>query len=798
MKKNEFIILILVLCAKLAFGQDLTQTVRGTILDNDNQKPLVGAEVIILGTNPLVGTITDERGKFRLEDVPLGRITIQLFYMGYEDLIIPNIVVNSGKEVLLDLTLQQSAVQMDELVVKAYKNKGQVFNGMSLVSSRSISPEETRRYAGGFTDPSRLMSNFAGATSTPDGSNDITVRGNSPKYIQWRLDGVEIPNPYHFDDQNSMGGEGLSVLNNNLLAASDFYTGAFSPEYGDVLSSVMDVKLKTGNNEKFESTIGFGLLGTDLTLEGPFKKGYGGSFLVNYRYSISSLISDLGLVDGSGIVKFQDATFKIVLPTWNAGSFSLFGVGGLSMYSFKDVTPETAALPNNKTRDTDHQKDYDKVTFLGNVGLNHSLSFQNKGFLKTSLCYSASGIDDQVFQNDSVSGKVLSFNNRLLRATYSVATSYHLKLNAKNKIKIGTRYTLTDYDFKQNMGQADTSLMFIVVDFKEHIGTVNSFVSWRHRINDQFTVVSGLHYNHVLFNHRGALEPRLALNWQINRSNSIHAGYGKHSTMESVHNYFTRTESEDGSMVEPNRDLDLLKAHHFVLGYEKRFSENLMAKAELYYQHLYDLPVENNDTSYYATINEGIDFKYVDLVNQGTGKNYGVELTLERFFADNYYFMFNASLFNSTYKSLENIERSTAFNNRYLLNVLAGKEFENLGRKDNQTLAINTRLFFGGGKKIIPLLRDSEGNLAVDPDNNNYWDYHKAYDTKLDDIFQLNLSVSYKFNRPRATHEIFIDLMNATNNQGRIYEYYDESQPNSIGYITQFTFFPNLMYRVNF
>ncbi|MEN8226693.1 MAG: TonB-dependent receptor [Bacteroidota bacterium] len=798
MKKNEIITLIMALSTTLAFSQDLTQTVRGTICDTDNQQPLTAAEVLILGTNPLVGTITDENGKFRLEHVPVGRITLQLFYLGYEDRIIPNIEVNSGKEVVLDLHIQESAVQMEEVVVKAYKNKGQALNDMSLVSSRSISPEETRRYAGGFTDPSRLLSSFAGVTSTPDGGNDITVRGNSPKYIQWRVDGVEIPNPYHFDDQNSLGGEGLSVLNNNLLAASDFYTGAFSPEYGDVLSSVMDVKLRTGNNEHFESTIGVGLLGTDLTLEGPFKRGYGGSYLVNYRYSISSLISDLGLVDDSGIVKFQDATFKVVLPTRTAGTFSLFGVGGLSMYSFEDVTPETAAFPDNKTRDRDHRKDYDKGTFLGNVGLNHTRSFRNNSYLKTSFCYSASGIDDKVYQSNPATERILSYNNSLLRSAYSAAGTYHLKLNAKNKIRIGAKYTLTDYDFKQSMLQGDTAHMFTVVDFKEHVGSANGFVSWKHRINDKITLVSGLHYFHLLFNNTGALEPRLALNWKINPSNSLHAGYGKHSTMESVHNYFTRIEMEDGSVAEPNKELDLLKAHHFVLGYEKRFSKNLMAKAELYYQHLYDLPVENNDTSYYATINEGIDFKYVDLVNKGTGKNYGVELTLERFFADKYYFMINASLFNSTYKSLENIERNTAFNNHYLVNVLAGKEFENLGRKDNQTLAINTRLFFGGGKKIIPLLRDSGGNLDVDPENNRYWDYQKAYDTKLDDILQLNLSVSYKFNRPRATHEIFIDLMNVTNNQGRISEYYDESQPGSIGYITQFSFFPILMYRVYF
>jgi hypothetical protein len=129
---------------------------------------------------------------------------------------------------------------------------------------------------------------------------------------------------------------------------------------------------------------------------------------------------------------------------------------------------------------------------------------------------------------------------------------------------------------------------------------------------------------------------------------------------------------------------------------------------------------------------------------------------------------------------------------------LTGKEFRNLGKKDNQTLAINAKVFFEGGQRSIPLLKDAQGNVAVDPEKDRYWDYKKAYNNKLDNIYQLNLSVSYKFNRPKATHEIFLDLMNLTDNKSRMSEYYDESKPNKIGYLTEFGFFPNLMYKLYF
>lgn len=803
--------ILLFLFTTAAFSQNLTQTLRGTIIDVDSKTPLFGVEVVIPGSNPLVGAVTDLNGMFRLENVPVGRTNLHLSYLGYENITIPNIVVNSGKEVILNLSMKESVMQMDEVVIKATKNKGEAINDMTLNSARSISLEESNRYAGSFNDPARILANFAGVTSTQDGSNDIIVRGNSPKYIQWRLEGVQIPHPNHFADQSAVSGA-ISILNNNLLATSDFYTGAFSPEFGDVLSGVYDVKLRAGNNERFESTFGFGLIGTDFTLEGPLKKGYGGSFLVNYRYSNTSIIEALGLIDVGGVPKFQDATVKIVLPTKRAGMFSFFGIGGLSDFAFEDVQPNLWETPGNRGMRADLTEDYEKGANLLSTGVNHTLTLTKSSFLKTTLSFSGNAITDDVIENrtfritdnsgqflrDSVSNGVLNFKSNLTRSTYRGAVTYNHKFNAKNKIQAGTKYGLFVYDFTQSRLQDDLSSRFTIVDFQENIGTLRNFISWKHRLNEDITIVTGVHNMNVLYNQKSTIEPRVALKWQLSPSSAVNAGYGKHSNMESIHNYFAKVEQADGSVVETNKDLDLLKAHHFVIGYEKRFTSKFMVKAEVYYQHLYNLPVENVDTSYYATINEGLEFRYVDLVNEGTGKNYGVEVTAERFFDKNYYYLINASLYSSTYKSLDGVERNTQYNGEYLVNFLAGKEFQGLGKKQNKTLALNVKIFYGGGKKYIPLLRDANGNLAVDPAKNQYWDYEKAYEDKLEDIYQVTLSASYKINRLKATHEIFLNLDNLTNTKGKISEFYDEGEPGNVGYTSQFGFFPNLMYRVYF
>ena len=811
MQKLAFSLLLVLACSTISFTQKLTQTVRGTVFDADSKSPLIGAQVVIMDTEPKLGTATDAQGNFRLENVPLGRISLRCAYVGYDDQTMSNLVLNSGKELILDIHLQESISKLNEVEVLAHANHGEAINDMAILSARSISPEQTNRYAGGFNDPSRIMSNFAGVTNTQDGSNDVIIRGNSPKYVQWRLEGVEITNPNHFGDQSAVGGS-VSTLNNNLLATSDFYTGAFAPEYGDVLSGVYDVKLRAGNNERFESVFSVGLLGTEFTLEGPFKKGYGGSFLVNYRYSTISLISDLGFVDLAGLLKFQDAAFKVVLPTKKSGVFSVFAMGGKSSFLLEDVTPALWETPGNNSLKSEINEDFRKGAFLLNTGLNHTYSINHKSHIRSTLAYSSEGIDDDIFEKrvikiyddngeflrDSAISTTLNFNSRLQKNTWRGAVTYNYKINPKNKLQIGTKYSVFGYKFNQSNLDAETKERISLVDFDENIGTLRNFVSLRSRINQNLTLVSGLHNMNVLYNQKSTLEPRVAMHWQLNSRGAFNAGYGSHSTMESVHNYFAKVELPDGRIVEPNKDLGLLKAHHFVLGYEQRLGKHMSAKIETYYQHLYNLPVENNDTSYYATINEGLEFRYVDLVNNGTGKNYGIELTVERFFHHNFYFLFNTSLYQSKYKSLEGVERNTQYNSNYLVNFLCGKEFTQLGKKKNKTLGINAKVFFSGGKKIIPLLRDTEGNLAVDPENNQFWDYEKAFDNKIEDVYQVVLSASYKWQKPRATHELFLNLDNVTNHKGKINEFYDETEPGGIGYLTQFGFFPNLMYRVYF
>jgi hypothetical protein len=793
------------------FSQFLYQTLRGTVKDLDGQFGLVGATVSVKYKDQIKSTVAEIDGKFKFEKTPLGRVDLKISFVGYEDKLMSNIELTSGKEVVLDIALQESLLLMGEVVVKANKVKGEVENDMALVSARQVTVDETQRYAGSFNDPARMVSSFAGVTGNMEGSNDIVVRGNSPKFIQWKLEGVEMPNPNHFGDLGGTGGP-ISALNSNLLATSDFYTGAFAPEYGNVLSGVFDVKFRKGNNEKREYSFGIGALGIDASMEGPFKKGSGASYLFNYRYSSLALLDNLGLVDFGGVPKYQDAAFKIVLPSKKLGSFTFFGMGGLSNISEKTLDTLDSPLINGNIYQHVREEDFQLNNNLFITGLNHLCSISNNFFVQSGVSFAGWG--NKEIANETKNGKVFlgtgkflkdsllqrheSFNADFDNLNFSTFVKLNYKVNNKHKLEAGFKYINTAYAFKNQEYRPEKYGLVSDLDLNKSVDMFRNFSSWKYRINENLTTVVGFQNVYLPLTEENSFEPRLSLRYQKPGKGALSFAYGKHSTMDHVANYFVKVEDKNGLFTQPNKNLALLKADHIVLGYEKRIGANHIAKVETYYQNLYDLPVENDAKSYYSTINEISGFKNVALVSEGKGKNYGIELTMERFFSQNYYYLITASIYQSKYIAKDGIERNTIYNNNYAFNFLIGKEFVNFGKKQNKTFGINAKLLYVGARKIIPLLRNDNGELAVNPAKNLYYDYSKAYEKGLDNVFQINASASLKINKARLTHEIAVDVINANNTTARIDEYYNPKEKDKIGYYTPMSLIPNLVYRVKF
>ncbi len=761
-------------------AQILSQTIRGKIIDTDSKSPIAFASVMVVGSEPLLGSNTDEKGYFTIESVPVGRATLKVSYIGYEDKLIPNLVVISGKETVLDIEMKESFETLNEITVSARQHKSEITNEMAQVSSRSLSVEESKRYAGGIGDPARLVSSFAGVGSTGEGENDIIVRGNNPRYIQWKLEGTEIPNPNHFSQEGLTGGP-INALNSQMLANSEFYTGAFAPEFGNALSGIFDMRLRKGNSENREHSFSIGVLGTDITTEGPLKKGDKSSYLINYRYSTLAIISSLGILDFGGVPKYQDLSFKVFLPTKRAGTFSLFGLGGLNNINSEYYDPENEEVVNEEFRQNGS---------LGVAGIRHLINITKKAYINSTLSYSHNGTEFSSLRTFNSSAlqqdQNANTNNNIVRLN----TTFNYKLNIKHQFQIGSVNSHYNFDFNTRYFDSAADQF---VQGQDVVGTASlyqSFVTWKWRVSENLSLVNGIHTQNTTQNDEITFEPRSSLRYELPKGQAFTVGVGVHSNMTSLSNYNTIVYDEEGNTSTPNATLELLKARHYVLGYENKLTKNLFLKLEAYYQDLYDIPVEVGNSSY-SLINQRYEFSDRVLANEGRGRNLGLELTMERYFVNNYYFLLTGSLFDSKYKASDDIWRNTRFNGNYIANGLFGKEFV-VGKNKNNIIGINSKItWLGANRQLnIDLQKSSEQGSAV-------YDEMNAFRDKGEDIISLNLAISYRINKPRLSHEFKIDVQNVTNNTAVIDFYYNDVNKN-IEEVKQLPMLPVLSYTLNF
>lgn len=773
------IVIVLLFLSNGIFGQEFTQTLRGTAIDSDTKVPMIGANIIVLDSDPIKGASTDVNGNFIIEKVPIGRVNIQISAIGYETQTIYNIVIESAKETVLSITATESFETLEELVITAEEENGEAINKMALVSAKTVTVEETGRYAGSLNDPARMVSAFAGVSGDAEGNNDIVVRGNSPRGFLWRLEGIEIPNPNHFAEEGSSGGP-VNTLNVSMLANSDFFTGAFAPEYGNAISGVFDTKFRTGNNQNGEFSFSIGVLGTDITVEGPFSKKYDGSFLFNYRYSTLDLLDATGIVDFGGVPRYQDASFKVSLPTKSMGNFTFFGLGGKSSITDEDTDEGSDKVYGNAIVKAD----------LGVLGLKHNYIINKKMYIHSYV--SASATINNVTENtlDSISNSFYEeYDHKYNENKFRISTALNNRINRHNTVKTGVIYTTMNYSM---VGQSNfdnsSATPFINADGKTSM--VQLYTSWKHRFRENLTLVSGLHYTQLLLNKNMAFEPRLALNWQLNRNQFLTMGVGMHSKVESVSIYLGITDEETNDNA--NRDLELMKSAHFVIGFGHHFNQNLILKSEVYYQYLYDVPIGTDPESSLSLLNFSGGYIDIPMVNEGTGQNYGLEITLERYYHRKFYFMLTGSIYQSKYTAMDGIERDTRYNANYASNLVIGKEFKLHSNKKNKAIAVNIKTSFLGANHYTPI--DLEQSII---ENKTVYDQENQFSEKGDDFFYLNLGVTYKINGKKLTQELKLDIQNLTNNQAVVGQYYN-SRLQVIEPAYQLSMIPNIMYSIKF
>ncbi len=785
MKKRLFLILIILQITLIAQAQNLSQVIRGAVIDKNVKNELIGATVTLPSTSPMMGTVTDVNGNFRIDNVLVGTYTVRVSYIGYKPLDIPNVQINSGKETVLTIELEENFIEGKEIIVTADKRKDQPLNELSNVSARTFSVEETQRYAAAVNDPGRMVTSFAGVVSTDDGNNKISIRGNSPNGLLWRMEGIDIPNLNHFSSVGTSGG-GVSILNAQLLSNSDFISGAFAAEYGNALSGVFDLKLRKGNNEKMEFTAQASVLGLSFAAEGPFKKNYKGSYLVNYRYSTLGILNGTGLINLGGITTYQDLSFNVFLPTKKSGYFSLFGIGGLSAQDFKAI---------KDTTEWAHFYDRLGSTFFSNTGVSgftHSYIFNSKAYLRTSISISGEGkgynenyTDDEL---NLVKTDVESF--QLIKQSVSSVLNY--KFNSKFLLRTGVSQTRSSFKLKSERSPVPGEELITEVDGSGESYDSQIFAQVKYHFSNKFSANAGLHAMYFWLNNTYSLEPRASMNYDIGEKQSISIGYGLHSQQQPIGLYFAQAIDPMGMKFYPNRDIKFTKAHHLVLSYNYLLSKNLRIKTEFYYQWLFDVPVSQDSATSFSMLNQSEGFIADKLISKGTGTNRGVELTLEKFLSNRFYYLLSLSLYESKYIGSDGVERNTRYNGNIAGSFTAGKEFVVSKNSEATILGLNTKVLYSGGYRYTPidLSASIASNQTVEISNNAFSKQNPAY-------FRIDGSICIKRNKPKHTSIYSLDIQNATNRKNVFGQSFDPRKQKLVTNY-QMTIIPVLSYKVEF
>lgn len=770
------VLLIITLMTKAQY----TQTIRGTVIDQILQKPIAGASVQLMGTSK--GYITDSLGNFRITDIPVGNATLIITSVGYKDNAVPNITVDAGKEIILNIPMQELVKQIDAVVVSSSSKKNKPINDLSVVSARAFTVEETQKYAAAVNDPLRMATNYAGVVSADDGNNQIVIRGNSPTGLLWRMEGIDIPNPNHFAAQGSSGG-GISILSAQLLSNSDFVTGAFTAEYGNALSGVFDLKLRKGNNEKREITLQAGVLGLNAAIEGPFSKNYNGSYLINYRYSTLSLLDKIGLNVGTGTTNFQDLSYNIALPTKKAGTFTVFGFNGWSNQK-NDADTDSTAWKTDADR---YSAKYISNTVFN--GITHSINIGSNSKLNSAVGYSSSRLSYIEHFLESPKANTETFDGTNNTDKFTATTTFNHRFNRKNSLRAGVIFNTVDFNFYQITRDNITEPLIVRNDIKANTSTLQTFANWQFRASDKLTFNTGLHYLQLFYNNTSNIEPRFSAKWDLNKKNTLAVGYGRHSQAQGWGIYFAEGE-KDGVKEQPNKNLGFTKADHYVLSWQHAFSKNLRLKTEAYYQQLFDVPVSTSDTNTVSTLNMENGYITDELVNKGKGRNYGLEISLEKYLDKNFYFMFSNSLYQSKYTASDGIERNTRFNGNIVSNLVAGKEF--VFADGRRTLSLNIRILYAGGYRYTPI--DLEQSKAL-----GYTVYKdkEAFSLQNPAYTRGDIRISMKWNRKNFTSTLSLDVQNVTNHQNIYNQYYDITKG---GLVTNYQvgIIPILNYKVEF
>lgn len=759
---NYFRILTLLLLSLLAisdgFGQSLTQTIRGNVINKTSRQPVSGVNLVLKGTEKRVAS--DSFGSFQIENIPIGRHSITCSAMGYELYVSEEFILSSAKEIILLVELIEKPIELNSVSIVAGRDMSRPVNETTFVSARSFTAEETERIPASINDPGRMAMSYPGVKPGRDESeNKLLIRGNSPFGVLWRLEGIDIPSPNHFAIPGS-GGAGMTAFSAQLLSRSDFFTGGMPAEYGNTISSAFDIHFRQGNQQKREYRIKAGLVGIDLSTEGPLKNGRS-SYLVNYRYSTLGLLSQMGfyLAGERTVNAFQDLSFNLVFHSKNGKNLTtVFGIGGVSKerhIPVKNPQERNPALP-------DEWEDREKPANMGAVGITHTSNINDRSFVKYVIALIGSDIRRE-FDTLNLGDKRFRYDTqKYTESRLAASVAYNYRFSTRTSFKTGLFLNHINFDFYKSITLRRANATNYLSEFTSFKGrgqtqTAQTYAQIVHTLLPGFTVNTGLHFMQLFLNNTSSLEPRISFQYHLPKRHTLSLAYGVYSQLLPLSSYFyVKQDTVAGKPTEtrPNRNLKLPRSQHLIAGYQYFTPNQLKITIEVYYQFLRNVPVEAQQATSYYLFNFSDGFPEIPVVSRGKGRNKGIDVGIEKFFTNNYYFLLTASLFDSRYKTHFSNYLNSAFNDKFSTALTTGREFQ---FKNGSVLQIGFRTLFNGGFRYTP------ADPVLSREQNRFVFEEGAYFANLaPTYFRIDGRIAFRTNKKKYASNLSLDIQNVT------------------------------------
>jgi hypothetical protein len=554
----------------------------------------------------------------------------------------------------------------------------------------------------------------------------------------------------------------------------------------------------------------FGFLGTELMAEGPLSKKGNSSYLVVGRFSTLSIMQKIGIRIGTDAVPtYGDGAFTFRWRLKKGGQLTWFGMGGSSDIKIlisdqKEYSTETFGEGDRDqyfgttmgVTGLNYKKSINENTFINfTAGVTFERQRSNHNYLVRHMdTVNDNGKEKYLISVDSIY-PLMGYHFNILRGTTHFSINH--KITKNHIIKAGFNAELQYMDMLDSVLSQDETHFILRYDYKGLAALIQPFIQYKYRITETMDFMFGLHSQYyTLSNSISPVEPRLGWKWRLPKQNSISIGAGLHSQTQPLYNYTYSKLDSQGNRYYENKKMGFTRSVHTALAYEKFFKGNFNIKTEVYYQYLFDVPVEVTPSSF-SMINQGSGFQRFfpnKLVNKGTGENYGIELTVQKFFDKSFFFMVTGSLYNSTYRGSDGIKRNTSYNGNFATNFLGGKEFK---INEKHSISAGIKVTYAGGKPYGYV------NIAASELQREIIFQDSAFNTrKFKNYFRLDLKVSWKMNTKKLTHEIGLDLINILNTKNVLGLTYapDLANPSKepIAIKNQLGFLPLFYYKIDF